>query len=317
MKFVILCPDNYTGGPFALLQLNDCLNLLGYQSEVLFYNLSKMSLNSNGVLNVIYERLPSINIENIDYKLCKEVHQDDVIVVPEVQLELLVKLKKSGFNNCVAWWLSWDNAPIGCINRFDYINALRGSINIFQSNYAQHEAAKFGLSGPIVSDYTFFQPEEVNKSHRKVVDICYLPRKAMGAELVIFELQKRYSIVRIENMSQSQVREVLKKSRFFLDFGQHPGKDRIPREAALLGCVPVVRKAGAANFMEDVYLPSNLKIELDIICNPEILGNYLDLLEINRSEILRSIYPYRRRIMSEFDNFKLQVADFCGLFFGS
>ena len=37
-----------------------------------------------------------------------------------------------------------------------------------------------------------------------------------------------------------------------VDLGHHPGKDRLPREAALAGCVTVVGRAGAAVFADEV-----------------------------------------------------------------
>ena len=45
----------------------------------------------------------------------------------------------------------------------------------------------------------------------------------------------------------------------YIDFGPHPGMDRLPREATLAGCVVITNREGAANFDEDVPLPSEFK----------------------------------------------------------
>mmetsp|Transcript_12385 Transcript_12385/g.18158 ORF Transcript_12385/g.18158 Transcript_12385/m.18158 type:complete len:133 (+) Transcript_12385:983-1381(+) len=46
----------------------------------------------------------------------------------------------------------------------------------------------------------------------------------------------------------------------FLDFGPHPGMDRLPREAALAGCIVVTNMDGAACYDEDIPLPPKYKI---------------------------------------------------------
>ncbi len=45
----------------------------------------------------------------------------------------------------------------------------------------------------------------------------------------------------------------------YIDFGPHPGMDRLPREAALAGCVVITNREGAANFDNDVGLPPEFK----------------------------------------------------------
>ena len=45
----------------------------------------------------------------------------------------------------------------------------------------------------------------------------------------------------------------------YIDFGPHPGMDRLPREAALAGCVVIINREGAANFESDVPLPAIFK----------------------------------------------------------
>ena len=56
----------------------------------------------------------------------------------------------------------------------------------------------------------------------------------------------------IENMTRSQVKDLMKKSKIYIDFGNHPGKDRLPRESRLQGCVVITGKNGSAKYYEDV-----------------------------------------------------------------
>ncbi len=45
---------------------------------------------------------------------------------------------------------------------------------------------------------------------------------------------------------------LLNKTKVYIDFGNHPGMDRIPREARMQGCVVITGKIEAANYFEDV-----------------------------------------------------------------
>lgn len=53
----------------------------------------------------------------------------------------------------------------------------------------------------------------------------------------------------------------MSKSKVYIDFGNHPGKDRIPREAAISGCIVITGKRGAAAFAEDVCIPETYKFD--------------------------------------------------------
>lgn len=46
----------------------------------------------------------------------------------------------------------------------------------------------------------------------------------------------------IINMTRDEVIRELQRAKVYIDFGNHPGKDRIPREAAILGCCAIVGK---------------------------------------------------------------------------
>ena len=80
----------------------------------------------------------------------------------------------------------------------------------------------------------------------------------------------------------------------YIDFGPHPGMDRLPREAALAGCVVITNREGAAGFNEDVPLPSEFKFQsftvdkiyamLKDCCNKH--GEYVTKMESYKKWIL-------------------------------
>jgi len=329
MKFVLLCPDTFTGGPFATLQLNDSLIRLGYESEILFYDIVKKPFFqyrrrsrknfhipklTSDYFEVKYKKAPDLFLKNLDYKVCTKVYQNDIIVLGEVQIETLIELKNKGFNNCVLWWLSWDNAPLSKINRFEYLSFIKNSINIFQSHYAKNEAKRLGIQGIIVSDYTLYDDKKIKSLFKKTNDICFFPAKARGSEGVINHLKNFFSVIAIENMTQTEVQETLQSSKYFIDFGHHPGKDRIPREAALFDCIPIFRKAGAAGNMKDVGLPDTLKLQIEDMMNHENMVNKIRDIDKNRHHFLQKLEIYKKQILSEAALFDKEVLAFSKLF---
>lgn len=62
-----------------------------------------------------------------------------------------------------------------------------------------------------------------------------------------------------ERMTGEEVAALLRRAKVYIDFGPHPGMDRLPREAALAGCIIVTNRRGAAGNETDVPIPSRFK----------------------------------------------------------
>jgi hypothetical protein len=61
-------------------------------------------------------------------------------------------------------------------------------------------------------------------------------------------------------MNENQVIETLARSKVYIDFGHHPGRDRIPRESAILGNCVITNYLGSAGFYNDIPIESKYKI---------------------------------------------------------
>jgi hypothetical protein len=61
-------------------------------------------------------------------------------------------------------------------------------------------------------------------------------------------------------LTPEEVTALLLRAKIYIDFGPHPGMDRLPREAALCGCVVVMHREGAAQYQEDVPLKDKYKV---------------------------------------------------------
>ena len=67
--------------------------------------------------------------------------------------------------------------------------------------------------------------------------------------------------VPLQNMTRSELVNVMRVAKVFVDFGYHPGKDRLPRECAANGCCVITGMRGSANYFEDVPIPSKYKFD--------------------------------------------------------
>ena len=100
--------------------------------------------------------------------------------------------------------------------------------------------------------------------------------------------------------------ELLGKAKLYIDFGEHPGKDRIPREAASLGCCIVTNIKGSAKNSIDINIDPQYKFEQ--------VGNYQEkVLEMihaimnDYSVHSDSFEEYRKKIRAEKEQFEDQV----------
>ena len=90
----------------------------------------------------------------------------------------------------------------------------------------------------------------------------------------------------------------------YVDFGHHPGRDRLPREAALAGCCVITGRKGAAGNSVDLAIPVEYKIDemsLDFVqkfkrAASKILEEFPD--ESEKFESYRQLISTERRKFS-------------------
>jgi len=111
----------------------------------------------------------------------------------------------------------------------------------------------------------------------------------------------------IRGYTRDQMRDLLSRAKLYIDFGNHPGKDRIPREAAAMGACVIVNRRGSAGNMIDVPLPDAYKVD------DEAEGFVADAVDKIRDVLAdfdrhtRQFDAYRSRIASEHDEFDRQA----------
>ncbi len=90
---------------------------------------------------------------------------------------------------------------------------------------------------------------------------------------------------------------VMQASKLYIDFGDHPGKDRIPREAVSCGCLLLTNKRGSAAFHEDI--PIDEKYKVDEPFDYERISETVKSMLENYAQNFSDFEEYRNFIKSE------------------
>ena len=137
----------------------------------------------------------------------------------------------------------------------DYIlvNSYRGYD--FLNKYLKREI--FYLSEYINESYLNIN---INYNDKKNI-VVYNPKKGYKFTLKIIKKMKNITFIPIINMNRNEVINLLKTAKVYIDFGNHPGKDRLPREAASLYCCIITGTRGSAGNDKDVPIPNKYKFE--------------------------------------------------------
>lgn len=241
-KIYMLTPAAYvTGGVEASYQFMDAINKQGGEAYIIFASHHPDPVPSE------YKKY------EVKYPEGIENSNKNLFVVPEIWTSVLEDPALSNIDKCI-WWLSVDN------NRQD-VDFSKDYLHLYQSYYAKSFLENRGAKRiQPVFDYLSDQYFEETEIPKKENTICYSvkgQRIAKKLELILTD----YKFIMLQNMDRSEVIDTLKKSKVFIDFGHHPGKDRIPRESAMLRNCVITNRKGSANFDLDVPILERYKID--------------------------------------------------------
>jgi hypothetical protein len=316
----LLCPARLrTGGPEALHQLGRALLDFGHDARMVYYS-SEWAKNPsdltprNGVLGFPAVESP-MPPEYAHYQVPGTFQIDDDERNALVFSEVCPWITRSfGRLAPYLWWLSIDNSlpAVRAFGGFAAIRAARCN-HLCQSYYALEFLAGHDIHGLPLFDY--ISPEHIAAAaaaHGPRDDrVLYAARGRWFAEWLIRlapDLQWR----ELSGLTPAEIQALFLTSKIYIDFGHHPGKDRMPREAAILGCCILVGKSGSAVNAFDVPIPARYKFH--------------DSRRLNGRSVLRAIRatmadfdnrtgdfaPYRRLIEGEQGEFLAQVASVFG-----
>lgn len=297
----ILSPSNvHTGGTEALHQFSYKLRLLGFNATIYY-----MGDTSKNTTPKIYEKYIPVYTDVLSDTV------DDIIVFPEIFINYLPLFKNA---RKIIWWLSVDNA----IYNQDMENILKTDktiLHLSQSHYAtEFIKSEFGIENErifYISDYLnseYLSLSSQNPTRDNIV--LFNPVKGIQTTVnLIAHSDYRIKWQALKGMTAKQMHETMSKAKLYIDFGGHPGKDRIPREAALSGCLVITNKKGSAKNNFDIKIDSKYKFDdsdytniLNTIYN--MLDNYetyYDDFEVYRNNTKHEFQDYEVDIMSAFE----------------
>lgn len=180
------------------------------------------------------------------------------------------------------------------------LNIWQANLHLCQSHYALNFLSSLGLYNiAYLSDYInpAFLSGAFDPSLKEDI-VVFNPKKGLSFTKKILNVLQDVRFVAIDNMTRSEVVELLKKAKVYIDFGPHPGKDRLPREAAILGCCVVVGKRGSAANSLDVPIPDQYKFEVVDSNIPSIIDTIRRCLR-GYEEAIRDFEDYRKYIRNE------------------
>lgn len=320
----VICPEAVTGGPEALHQLSHVIGELGGRSGLAYFGgNSKLELvEGGGVCRIVCSADPQSPTrhayERYRPRLISEMalDADNLAIFPEFIAETA---RNARFGRRAIWWLSVDNGirfnpQLGYQSYRDEFFAEADLIHFYQSDYARDFLARNGAREiyPLFdyTDETFLEGSG-NPSEKKA-QIAYFPQKGAALAAEFIAAAPDLSFAPIENMTKAQVRKTLEDSLVYIDFGHHPGKDRVPREAASVGATVLLHEMGAgANFV-DHPLSRDYLFSVGDIRSGRLTSRIRDILADPSAHAAGQRY-YRQRIRLEKEEFRRQVQ---GFFFG-
>ena len=243
---------------------------------------------------------------------------ETLCIFPEAKAGLAFSWKHSPK---AIWWLSVDNFKLThpqLLNSSTLRKLFQDEsiLHLYQSNYAHDFLRQHGartvqpLYDYTSSCYSEAKPEDYIP--QKTVDFAFFPKKGKAlAERFLARGAQELSRVTIEGMNQSQVKQALASSRLYLDFGHHPGKDRVPREAACMGNILFLHEKGAASFFEDHPLHSDYIFTSLDVHNGSLLSKVQQALSDPGLHFKRQA-QYRHRVKMEREEFDWQVKGIFG-----
>lgn len=143
--------------------------------------------------------------------------------------------------------------------------------------------------------------------------VLYNPKKGIKYTRKLINAAPNIKWVAIQGMTRAQLIDLMQKSKVYIDFGNHPGKDRLPRECAMNGLCVITGSRGSARYFEDVWLENKYKFDERKANISDVICRINDTLE-NYDSCIDDFAFYRHKISLEKEEFEKQIDDLFGLY---
>lgn len=299
---VALCPGGKeTGGPEALHQFVSMANEVSPGGAFICY--------------APFDESHEVPSEYLKYEnpviQRRDIPEGAFVIIPEIWTHLLPEFTQP----CAIWWLSVDRFFVWS-GRMEV--ARKAIAHFAQSDYAYRRLHdEYGLSSTMLTDYvseSFLTPDadtSVDPLRVAVSPPVGGRREKWARRRAIQRIKhefKQADVVELGGMSRDRLKSELSSAAVFVDLGRHPGKGRLPREAALLNAVVLMARRGSATNGNDTPIDDRYKFD-----GLDELFPKLQAVLSNLAEHRDSQDGYRVKIRAERELFKaevLQVVEF-------
>lgn len=329
----VLCPENVvTGGTELAHQLVDYLRNNSKEAYLVYFEKKELKISDK---QIIPENFQSYNIKNTSSIIDSE---KNILVIPEAFLGWAYNLTNI---QMIYWWMSVDNFyknadireylffsknvfDIAMLmgsrlkNRIKLFNGVflkkikakqNNSLHVFQSVYAEQHLLKENIFEILpLSDYINTEFISTDSATTKENIVLYNPSKGLKFTKKIIAKLPKVTFVPLKGLTRSELNSYLKRAKLYIDFGEHPGKDRLPREAAINNCCVITGSRGSSRFFLDVPIYSKYKFKNRNSEISSISKLILDILE-NYPEHIDNFSFYKKMILEEKSKFYLEIND--------
>lgn len=316
-KILVVCPAGaVTGGPEALHQLAAHMNTLGLPAYMCY-----LPFGQSATAPKPYERYLT---QSAPY----EDAPGNLIVFPEVDPMLALKVK---YAQAALWWLSLENflerrhvSPL--YDKARYIKrviqgrrpwggarALKNLLHFSQTEHSSQYLRSCGIEPiPLIDSINedFLTNRYLERIDHKQNIILYNPTKGWRVTRKLIEAFPQWQFVPLKGLNREQLSAKLYSAKLYIDFGHHPGRDRMPREAAMHGCCLITGRLGSAGNAIDLPIPSPYKLDSSSAQFTREFGEITTQVLNDFPNHFAVFNPYRKWLQDEPRIFKEQIQNY-------
>lgn len=320
--FYVVCPANWaTGGPEDLHQLCAELRDNGYRAFMHYLDHNKKKFSSP--LHKEYEFFDLPYLDKI------ENQSKNVVIFPETYC---IKLwdKKYKKTQKVVWWLSVTNFFLTLERRQDYLaRKNKNFIKRLYKNQTIPSVENVKTIDALHLAHSYFSLDFLRQNNFKILgqiqdymdDMFYTNEDliAKKKDIVIYNGVKNGEFLEkiksrsqdlewleMKNMTLAEIADCMIKAKVYVDFGYHPGKEKMPREACLLDCCMIIGKEGSAKYKEDMPIKDEYHFEKEEKNIPQIIDKIRDCL-VNYDRKILDFSDYKNVLLKEKETFSADV----------
>jgi hypothetical protein len=316
-KILVVCPAGaITGGPEALHQLVNHMRHLGLPAYIVYLPFDR-------------DALPPLPYQH--YVTTTHQYEDEegnLIIFPEVYPMLALKVKRA---KAAIWWLSLENFlerrhvwPLHDKIRY-WRKALKGHrpwggakdlkklLHFSQTEHSTQYLRSCGIEPiPLIDSINegFLTDKYLDKITHKQNVILYNPTKGKKVTQALIEAYPQWQFVPLRGFNREQLSEKLYAAKLYIDFGHHPGRDRMPREAAMHGCCLITGILGSAGNAIDLPIPSEYKLDSSRADFVQSFGLLATDVMNQFPKHWDAFSAYRQWLQDEPRIFRQQIADY-------